>query len=116
MSEKDTISEAIAAWLNAPASFADPPEPLIDAVMPAVTIPMARKMLANKARSELYRAAGEGLLEFLKDGNKTLVTVRSIRHYQQTHWKPLFIKPVVKKSAKPKGQVRPTKARTEAAD
>jgi hypothetical protein len=116
MSEKNTISEAIAAWLNAPASFADPPEHLIDAVMPAVTIPMARKMLANKSRSELYRAAGDGLLEFLKDGNKTLVSVRSIRHYQQTHWKPFIIKPVVKKSAKPKGQARSTKARTEAAD
>jgi len=110
-----TISDAVATWLAGPlATEAEPAgvmAVMAEALMPAVPLHVAQRMLGDKARSEMYREAGNGRLEFLKDGGKTLVTMRSIRNYQRTQWKPLVVKP-----AKPKTPARPRKARTEAAE
>jgi hypothetical protein len=46
-----------------------------------VTIPVARKLLGDKSRSEIYEAIGRNELEALKDGNKTIITVASIEKY-----------------------------------
>ncbi len=66
-------------------------EALLAALVHAVPIKVARVALGNKARSEIYEAAGRGELVLLKDGNKTLVTVASIREYQ-TNWPRLQVK------------------------
>ena len=47
----------------------------------AVKIPVARKLLADKARSEIYKLLAAGLLDGLKDGPRTLITVASIERY-----------------------------------
>ncbi len=47
----------------------------------AVPIRDARKLLGNKARSEVYREVGRGNLDAVKDGNKTLITLASIERY-----------------------------------
>jgi hypothetical protein len=56
------------------------------------TIPVARKILADKSRSGLYEAACLGLLDFAKDGDKTLVTTTSIIRYLSERIKPAKIK------------------------
>jgi hypothetical protein len=53
-----------------------------DGVLPfALPIPAARKALGDKSRASLYEAAGDGELEFVKDGAKTLVLTDSIIRY-----------------------------------
>ena len=47
----------------------------------AVSIPRASELLGDKCHSEIYEAIGEGKLDALKDGRKTLITVESIRRY-----------------------------------
>jgi len=69
----------------------------------AVSIPVARKLLGDKARGPLYDAIGEGRLEALKDGGKTLITMASIERYMTT-LPPAKIKP-------PAPRVRDRKAR-----
>jgi hypothetical protein len=95
MSESEnTISSAITALLNPLAGYLGPPEALTAAVVafvPAVPMTVGQKMLGDKARSEMYRARELGLLEFVKDNNKTLVTTRSILAYQQAHFKPFSV-------------------------
>jgi hypothetical protein len=92
-----TLADAVAALLNGPLATQTEPAGvmavLAEALMPAVPLPVAQRMLGDKARSEMYREAGNGRLEFLKDNGKTLVTTRSILNYQRTYWKPLAIKP-----------------------
>jgi hypothetical protein len=46
-----------------------------------VTISVARKLLGDKSRSEIYEAIARNDLEALKDGNKTIITVASIEKY-----------------------------------
>jgi hypothetical protein len=96
MSESEnTISAAIAAWLNAPPAMpAESPDgftALLLALVPAVPVAVGQKMLGDKARSEMYREAANGRLEFLKDNNKTLVATRSILAYQRANFKPFAI-------------------------
>lgn len=69
----------------------------LSALIHAVPISTAQMLLGGKARSEIYRVAGDGLLDLVKDGGKTLVTIESIRRYQ-TGWKPIAIKPLVRRS------------------
>jgi hypothetical protein len=106
-----TIGDAIGAWLNAPlaasAQFPEALNALLIALVPAVPLALGQKMLADKARSEMYREHADGRLEFLKDNSKTLVTTRSIFDYRRTQWRPLGVKPAVKKSAA-KRRRRPT--------
>lgn len=115
MSESEnTISAAIAAWFNAPAAeFARSPETLtasVAALVSAVPMSVGQKMLGDKARSEMYRAEAEGLLEFVKDGNKTLVTVRSILAYQRHRFKP-FAGAKLKAPPGPKARRRRSRSR-----
>lgn len=65
---------------------------LLAALTYAVPIKVARSALGNKARSEIYEAAGRGELVLVKDGNKTLVTTELIRRYQAM-WPRLNVKP-----------------------
>jgi hypothetical protein len=46
-----------------------------------VTVSVARKLLGDKSRSEIYEAIGRNDLEALKDGAKTLISVLSIERY-----------------------------------
>jgi hypothetical protein len=48
----------------------------------AVDIPVARKLMGNKSRSEVYEAAAKGEVDFVKDGKKTLVVLASIERRQ----------------------------------
>jgi hypothetical protein len=50
----------------------------------AIPIPDAQIKLGRKCRSGIYQAAGRGELDLVKDGDRTLVTVESIRRYQAT--------------------------------
>jgi hypothetical protein len=50
-----------------------------------------RRLLGNKAVSEIYEAAGRGELELVKDGGRTLITLRSIEQYC-SKWTPAQIK------------------------
>jgi hypothetical protein len=55
---------------------------IVDDLEPiAVPVPTARRLLGNKATSEVYEAIGRGDLVALKDGRKTLITIASIRAY-----------------------------------
>jgi len=47
----------------------------------AVTIKVARRLLADKARSEIYKAVHRGDLDAIKDGVRTLITLASIESY-----------------------------------
>lgn len=110
MQNTTTLADAVAALLNGPLATqtesAGVMAVLAEALMPAVPLPVAQRMLGDKARSEMYREAGNGRLEFLKDNGKTLVTTRSILNYQRTRWKPHVIKP-----AKPKSPAATRKTR-----
>jgi hypothetical protein len=48
----------------------------------AVPIKKAQELLGGKARSEVYKAVGDGELDAVKDGAKTLITVASIERRQ----------------------------------
>jgi hypothetical protein len=113
MSESEnTISAAIAVWLNG-ASPSAGPEGLtaaIVALVPAVPLAIGQKMLGDKARSEMYRAEADGLLEFVKDAGKTLVTTRSILAYQQSRFKP-FASAKLKAPPGPKARRRRSRSR-----
>jgi hypothetical protein len=74
-------------------------EALLAALTYAVPMKVARAALGNKARSEIYEAAGRGELVLVKDGNKTLVTVASIREYQ-TKWPRADVKKCADNAAK----------------
>jgi hypothetical protein len=50
----------------------------------AVTIKVAQKLLADKARSEVYDAINRGELDAIKDGSRTLITVESIERRQRS--------------------------------
>jgi hypothetical protein len=50
----------------------------------AVTIPVAKPLLANKCRSEIYEAIARGELDAIKDGPKTLIVVASIERYMRS--------------------------------
>jgi hypothetical protein len=45
----------------------------------AVPIGLARKLLGEKARSQIYEAIGAGKLTAIKDNRKTLITLASKR-------------------------------------
>jgi hypothetical protein len=47
----------------------------------AVKIVVAQRLLADKARSEVYELISLGELDALKDGNRTLITTASIEKY-----------------------------------
>lgn len=47
----------------------------------AVTIPKARSLLGDKARSEIYRCVSRGELDAVKDGRRTLIVVASIEKF-----------------------------------
>jgi hypothetical protein len=47
----------------------------------AVKIPVASKLLGDKARSEIYELLDAGLLEAVKDKTRTLIIVASIERY-----------------------------------
>jgi hypothetical protein len=55
-----------------------------------------RRLLGNKAVSEIYEEAARGLLELVKDGRKTLITMRSIDRYT-ANWRPAKIKTYTRK-------------------
>jgi hypothetical protein len=50
----------------------------------AVTMKAAQKLLADKARSEVYDAINRGELDAIKDGARTLITVESIERRQRS--------------------------------
>jgi hypothetical protein len=91
------IVEAIAAWLK---SFG-PVQPI------AVTIPDTQVALGKKSRSTIYEAVGDGRLDAIKDGNKTLITVASIIRYA-TAMPPAEIAPMP-----PRQWTREAKARRQ---
>lgn len=64
-------TDALTAWLNA--AFTVQPFGL--------SIADTRQVLGGKSLSGIYEAAAEGKLQFVKDGNKTLVTLQSIKNY-----------------------------------
>jgi hypothetical protein len=47
----------------------------------AVTFEQARQLLADKGRNQVYELIKAGKLEAIRDGAKTLITVRSIEAY-----------------------------------
>jgi hypothetical protein len=47
----------------------------------AVPIPDTQVALGRKSRSTIYEAVGDGRLDAVKDGQKTLITVASIIRY-----------------------------------
>jgi hypothetical protein len=53
----------------------------LGALVRAVPIPVGGLLLGNKSRSEMYKLAGDGFLDFVKDGTRTLVTLDSIASY-----------------------------------
>jgi hypothetical protein len=59
-----------------------------------------RRLLGNKAVSEIYEEASRGLLELVKDGRKTLITIRSIEAYT-AGWPPAKIKTYTRKARAP---------------
>jgi hypothetical protein len=50
----------------------------------AVPLKEARRLLGNKSHGATYAAIGRGELEAVKDGKKTLITLRSIRARQES--------------------------------
>ncbi len=48
----------------------------------AVKIPIA-KVLLQKGKTAIYDLINRGLLDAIKDGDTTLITIASIRNYQQ---------------------------------
>jgi hypothetical protein len=50
----------------------------------AVSVKEARRLLGGKSAAGLYQALAHGELEAIKDGKKTLITMRSIRKRQQS--------------------------------
>jgi hypothetical protein len=50
---------------------------------PHVKIPVARKLLGDKARSEIYKLLAAGLLDGVKDGPRTLI-IASIEQYNKS--------------------------------
>jgi len=57
----------------------------------AVPIRAASALLGGKSRTGIYAAVGRGQLDFVKDGDRTLVTLESIERYQQS-WPRAAIK------------------------
>jgi hypothetical protein len=49
----------------------------------AVPLKEAQRLLGDMSHSQIYNVIGKGELEAVKDGGKTLVTVRSIRARQE---------------------------------
>jgi hypothetical protein len=72
MSDQQVILDAVAKWIA---------EAFGGVVPFGLSIPVARKILGDKSRSSLYEAAGRGDLEFVKDGDKTLVLTNSVIRY-----------------------------------
>jgi hypothetical protein len=62
----------------------------------AVSIPVARRLLGDKARSEVYEEIGLGNLDAVKDGTKTLITLESIERYM-SKLPPAKIKPTARR-------------------
>jgi len=58
----------------------------------AVPIADAQQILGRKCRSQIYEACGRGELVAVKDRNKTLITVESIKAYV-ARLRPAQIKP-----------------------
>jgi hypothetical protein len=50
----------------------------------AVTIPVAKPLLANKCRSQIYECIAAGELDAIKDGPRTLIVVASIERYMRS--------------------------------
>jgi hypothetical protein len=50
----------------------------------AVTIRDAQVKLGQKSRSGIYEAVGKGLLVMVKDRDRSLITIESIRRYQRS--------------------------------
>jgi hypothetical protein len=48
----------------------------------AVPLDEARRLLGNKGRNQVFEAIRRGELDAVRDGNKTLITVESIRRRQ----------------------------------
>jgi hypothetical protein len=75
-----------------------------------VTISVARKLLGDKSRSEIYEAIARNEFEALKDGSKTLIKVASIERYLDA-LPPAKIKP--QKHKPPSGGEKPLDAVAE---
>jgi hypothetical protein len=58
-----------------------------------------KRLLGNKSVSEIYDQASKGRLELVKDGRKTLITLRSIDAYT-AGWQPAKIKQYVRDKSK----------------
>jgi hypothetical protein len=54
----------------------------------AVTIREASRLLADKARSEIYVLVRRGILRAFKDGGRTLIEVASIEKYAAENFQP----------------------------
>ena len=113
----ENVGDGLVALLNAvlpsvPLEAGDPAAltAAFVALVPAVPLSVGQKMLGDKARSQMYGAQAEGLLEFVKDGNKTLVTTRSLLSYQQARFKP-FAKAKLSAPPGPKARRRKAKKR-----
>jgi hypothetical protein len=50
----------------------------------AVPLHEAARLLGNKSRAGIYQAIAGGELEAIKDGRRTLITLRSIRARQES--------------------------------
>lgn len=59
----------------------------------AIPIPEAQAALGGKARSEIYKCAGRGELDLIKDGARTLVTVELIKRFQATRPRAVLQEP-----------------------
>jgi hypothetical protein len=58
-----------------------------DALVAALTFSVPLKIagqILHRSRSRLYELAGEGLLDFVKSGARSEVTIESIRRYQKS--------------------------------
>jgi hypothetical protein len=73
---------------------------LIAELTDAVPIPKARLALGDMGRSKLYQELAAGNLRAVKQGARTLITVESIRSYQETRRKPATFRPPVRQPSR----------------
>ena len=73
---------------------------LIAELTDAVPIPKARIALGDMGRSKLYQELAAGNLRAVKQGSRTLITVESIRSYQETRRTPATYRPFVRQPSR----------------
>jgi hypothetical protein len=91
----------------------------------AVPVPVARALLGNKGRTQVYEAIAAGQLDAVKDGNKLLITTESIMRRQKALPPAQLVEPsmlvastekrVKKAAAKADKQVKKSAAKPAAA-